>query len=79
MAGQYMTASGVLGSAFGLVPMLWEDNGWSGALNRAGAALPLAMLAVLGVNAWQAWKERRARRAAAKAGKITAPSELEGE
>lgn len=64
MAGQYTTVAGALGLVFGLVPMLWTDNGWGGALRRVAVALPVALFGVLGLNAFRAWKGRRDRRRA---------------
>jgi hypothetical protein len=66
LAEALVAAGGGAMALGGLVPMLWEDNGWSGAMRRTGTLIPAAVGCVLGTHARRAWKERRARRSAAE-------------
>lgn len=79
LAESVVTVCGAMFVLAGLVPMLWEHDGWSGAVDRSGSLMPLAVATALGAPAGRAWRARRARRRAADEQAVTAPSELEGE
>ncbi|WP_143031659.1 hypothetical protein [Actinacidiphila guanduensis] len=48
----------------GLVPLLWEHDGWSGVTHRTGSVAPLSVAYALFGPLGRRWKTRRGRRRA---------------